>query len=634
MANPQPEVTIRIADFRAGITDTNYRPAGGAGTTDSATSPATANADGTRGCCADPITGALIALPRRQTRITQAGITIGNDFTANYYPSDGAANYITDIAAFGPLRPSSYHTMNENSDTTVVALAYTWLYRPAGTGTSYMPIELVRAYYPTIWAGTPVQDFHWGRDTDIYSSMFLAGGLVGPSLCRARSDSVTPPRVSETIPILAFLASRRFNASMATGAIAANELGLTSYDSVVSEFTAGALHTANTDYPRRNVHTYPDPSDVTATRTNGFDIAGFPYMILSHQGRGVFLTYQDRSWGALNSARSAADYVIYTQPADWVDPSVEAALYVEENPTPYGTAASLNANELLLIKRSGGGVLVRGDLDNPSVIRLPYIESTGDLIHYGTPTPIGFVYGSRNGIFAWAGGDQSICISDQLRGFFWDHTSGTTAEKYATSRGRFGFMYPWIFVPNDFIFDTRTKSWWRTRYDPTNSNDFRLNCFDVDPASGHMLAARYKINGTATTAVDYFDPDVRETSYVWTSHPIVNTADRQFVAQEIELVAATHSSDSIITVKVDAWDTNPATSDPTTPASTTVTFTFNDAAYVDSTVKIKKDIAPNVTGRYVRLTVTSTDNGSVAAPDIFSLTVTGREGVGQAKVSA
>ena len=67
----------------------------------------------------------------------------------------------------------------------------------------------------------------------------------------------------------------------------------------------------------------------------------------------------------------------------------------EDTAARIGTLGVVTIDQLLVVKHFGGGALVAGDLDSPTITRLPYIESTGGLVCKGAHTPAGFVYGSQ-----------------------------------------------------------------------------------------------------------------------------------------------------------------------------------------------------------------------------------------------
>lgn len=164
--------------------------------------------------------------------------------------------------------------------------------------------------------------------------------------------------------------------------------------------------------------------------------------------------------------------------------------------TGIGTIGVITIDQLLVVKHVGGGAAVSGDLDNPTIHRLPYIESTGGVVCKGVSTPIGFVYGSDNGIFAWQGGDSTQKLSPQLDGFFWDHVAGdANYEKYSACRGRMGHWNDLVLVPNNYVYDIEKQSWWRlavqTLAPIESTTTAPYNCYDVDQ-DGTLYAFPYR----------------------------------------------------------------------------------------------------------------------------------------------
>lgn len=239
-----------------------------------------------------------------------------------------------------------------------------------------------------------------------------------------------------------------------------------------------------------------------------------PYMVVAHQGR-IVMPDRRRSAGGLASTSLAMDYGFvddllfysdvhlptqnFADPplavqngignsayGDWPEATMEPynkLLVAEDSLSDIGTLGVVTIDQLLVVKHQHGGALISGDLDNPTIHRLPYIESTGGVICKGEHTAIGFVYGSPNGIFVWAGGDNTQKLSPQLDGFFWDHTDGSQAETYTGSRGRITDWGELIFVPNNYVYDIETQSWWRVAVQtlaPVSNVDAPYNCYDVD----------------------------------------------------------------------------------------------------------------------------------------------------------
>lgn len=170
-------------------------------------------------------------------------------------------------------------------------------------------------------------------------------------------------------------------------------------------------------------------------------------------------------------------------------------LVAEDRISEFGTIGVVTIDQLFVVKHYGGGALIAGDLPSPTITRLPYIESTGGLICKGTHTPVGFVYGSDNGIFTWQGGDASQKLSPQLDGFFWDHTNASALEQYAGARGRMAYWNALVFVPNNYVYDVETQAWWqlqRHTLDPVEPATLvPFNCYDVDN-DGVLYAWPYK----------------------------------------------------------------------------------------------------------------------------------------------
>lgn len=239
-----------------------------------------------------------------------------------------------------------------------------------------------------------------------------------------------------------------------------------------------------------------------------------PYMVVAHQGRivmpdrrrsagGLATTSFEMNHGFIDDLLFYSDVHLPTQ--DFVDPplasqdgTANAAVgdWPEATMEPYnkllvaediisdvGTLGVVTIDQLLVVKHRDGGALVSGDLDNPTIQRFPYIESTGGVICKGVHCSIGFVYGSRNGIFVWNGGASTEKLSPQLDGFFWNHTDGSDAETYAGSRGRMTDWNEFVLVPNNYLYDIERQSWWRfamQTLEPVAAVDAPYNCYDVD----------------------------------------------------------------------------------------------------------------------------------------------------------
>lgn len=227
----------------------------------------------------------------------------------------------------------------------------------------------------------------------------------------------------------------------------------------------------------------------------------------------------------------------------------------EDNMDTTGCLGTVTNTQLLMVQSEGGGILISGDLDNPTVRRMPGIESTHGAVAHGTQSPLGFVYGSTTGVYAWTGGDSSNDLSPHLDGFFWDHTQGDEREQYAGPRGRFAYWNGMICAPNNYVMDTRGGGWWRLERindpNPTTPPP-AYNIYDVG-SDGKLWAFPYRINDSISTACAYtYDRSVLRDSYSWQSRPLPETVDRVVSVQDIEMLVST-SSQSQITVTLTGY---------------------------------------------------------------------------------
>lgn len=220
----------------------------------------------------------------------------------------------------------------------------------------------------------------------------------------------------------------------------------------------------------------------------------------------------------------------------------------EDNVSRTGALGTVTNTQLLLVKHEGGAMLVSNDLDQPTQRRMPAVESTHGVVSHGVQTPLGFVYGSKTGVYAWSGGDTSQNLSPQMEGFFWDHTHGNLAERYSGPRGRFAYWQGMILAPNNYVMDTRGGGWWRLEMPypkPAAPPETPYNCYDV-ALDGKLWAFPYKVTDatsdptyTFSQASAYvYDADTPRSSYSWQSQPIAETLDQVLSFQDVEVVAS------------------------------------------------------------------------------------------------
>lgn len=300
------------------------------------------------------------------------------------------------------------------------------------------------------------------------------------------------------------------------------------------------------------VAVFPDPDALT---TNGVEAVAFTSTYVSnifcHQGRIIGI----RETGIFNTLGATGvmpgEIIEYTDVNNCSVVTTTGAVFVEEDPTGYGAWVSSNASELFLIKKVGGGVVIRGDVANPTVIRLPGVASTGKAMNIPAQTPVGVVYGTNRGVWIWTGGDSAQCVSPQFDGWFWRPPE---VQNRLGPYGRFSYQYPYIFAPNNYIMDTRLGSWFRVT-DPTKG---QLDFWDIS-ANGNVLGVPsfYPVDSECVIC-SWLNLDQGASEYSWRSQPLQRTRGRIISSDEIVLMAQGHGH---ITLTVEGLDGESQTAD-------------------------------------------------------------------------
>ncbi len=267
------------------------------------------------------------------------------------------------------------------------------------------------------------------------------------------------------------------------------------------------------------------------------------------------------NWFGSDGIVDMQEWLFYTDENNYTGGSTANNItLVNENPYGYGSWCSVNASMLLLVKKRGGAVLVRGDINNPQVIRLPGIESTGLASNIGVLLNDGtYLYGSERGVFAWSGGDTAQHLSPQLDGHFWkavtpvSPTAGysvvdqlnnplffETLGNYSPAPiGSFAMCgQRLVFAPNNFCYDLHGKGWWR-HTDPAAGIIYGWHDSSV---KDRVLAAPYIVGDSVigTEAIAWFDPNLGQSAYQWTSQPLRLSTGRRTNPRDLSVVLRGH----------------------------------------------------------------------------------------------
>lgn len=576
--------------------------------------------DGTYRCTSDHL-GALIPLPR--CNVNYALIPIPGTADSSHYPSSFIGTYVMDAVIPGSYAAAGYGTGSPERRTSIAAL-YHFFYDTAGAGTNYTSTWIGRLH--NYFSGSAASiDFFYGRASTAVTAFKL---LPPSSLTMARYAGTAGALVgSHIITGVCGSDSTGRNLGFKTGAIPGTETGLTTYDTDISGNYPNLTASNAAYFPGQA--TGSTPTQPLATAPTGAS-AGLqmPRMVMSHQGRLVGVLSLAYNY-TTSSQYIFTDYLQYYATDDFVSAGASALAVWEENVYTVGTLISAAVDTLLVIKDSGGGVAIRGDLDNPTVVPLPFLESTHGVMVRPVMTPMGVVYGTKNGVFQWSGGQNATKLSPQLDGWFWNHTA-SNSEVYHGVSGRFGYWHPYVCVPNNFIFNTLTQSWWRLE-NPSNINgsgtgSYPYNIYLDDPSTQRLIAFQYKrLTGgdTTTSGCDYFDPARPSDNYTWRSQPLLESRDGTMSVHEIRLTASAQlngsggssGGDATIVVTLTGYDDQGVA----LPAQST-TYTWTPTA-TGVPISIRQDIQ-NFNAMYVQVSVAASRANIVGfAPKIHNITI-------------
>lgn len=640
MPSDRPDIGkryIKIDDFTLGIYSTYWSAASERSTFKK---NGAATIENTYYCCANP-DGVLGPLPRPVTTQTEANLWAGTGTLT------GTKVRITDCLVTGPVTWLTSNNVTTQEAGSFISVAFSFKFTP--TAGAYGDYQFVRRY-DNIPIFVATQDIFLSKYTTA-SNESRPGIILGEGRTDIGVAANPPiPTVASVAKLIMSLAGHG-NRGVASFARSSGTLSATDQTAFPNYYAQTRQQYSATEddnildqvgalwvYPGKAADIYlrtvPRPmhqtvGTLTATETTSFHDYVF------HQGRVVGYCYVGGSGSVSDSAIFATsggiatfldDVIAYTKYPDWVvqDAQPSILLASTENTTSYGAIGSINANELLLIKNSGGGVVVRGDLDNPTISQLPYLESTFGMRAHGCNTPLGFVYGSRNGVFVWAGGETSEKLSQQIDGLFWNDWTDSTSynsSNYQNVFGieaRFSYWHPWVVVPNGYFFDIRSNSWWRYEIPSTEDNSRLAYAYsDIEAVSGNLVSAPWAMDraGSPPASVVYamFKQTSFRTSYSWQSQPLLESELVLNEYDEIVLIAQRQDDNGDSTVLVTLTGFNEDGS-AVTPATCLFTLASNmQVQMIRQAIGVGGATVPFV-AKGVQMRIETDDTGLLGAP--------------------
>lgn len=278
---------------------------------------------------------------------------------------------------------------------------------------------------------------------------------------------------------------------------------------------------------------YPDPTtNVTAVTDTPYDMGiaiGSLGPIIAHQNRIIVLGRAMAIHGANSGFSPHNELLFWTNPNDYTFVSATQSAFAYDVPGGYGAWGSLTSSDLLLIKHQGGAFLIQGDVNNPIIRRFPSVMGTHGVEVLGASTAVGYVYGVNNdGVYAWQGGDASVLLSPQLEDGFWQATNSTYLFE-----GQFASWGDLVLCPNNFVFDTKSNSWWRIEDTATRL----YYCWQVDPWTNKAYGLRPTFSDTSPVYAGSYDSNTPASNFSWQSQPFSVFGRRRTLIRNIFLTA-------------------------------------------------------------------------------------------------
>lgn len=615
---------IEITDFSPGIfSDYHYGSGRGLVETQEGSIFAgngAATVDDTARCCADR-TGALVPLPKLVAGKTTNILPTADNDSGNYL-SGIHANFLLDGYVRGDMFVYT-EEIADDVDRAGVYVMYGFPYDPGDLGTHYWTVI---AQLHRLFEGDTTSEQHdlmWARcqaSLNSFDSSTIQLGAGNFIPFRARY-SVESYRTDDCVAWVSF-GSPGWNddtSEWATGTIGATELALTDFDTFTNSTYPGSHNRVIGIFPNPTDNNEPDSGFLGGTHDGPTDqVFWRACHLVAHQGRMVALTREPKRVGR-NAGNSdtwgvISETITYSPVQDFYGTlgfgCFEATQFGEEKPFRTGVTASITADEIIFIKDREGAILVRGDLDNPTVVQLPYVESTHGAYSIPAKTNFGLVYGTANGVYVWEGGESSRHLSPQLEGWFWNHD---VSLNYLGNRGRFAWWNPWVVVPNNFIYDSRTESWWRL--DTPSNTTVSCNVADVVNSSNRLYLFPHKIAASASPMWYTASPETLCDTYTWQSQPLVETRARVYSVHEIHLMVTPASSDAgSVAITLTGFSKDGT---PVTPVTTTFTLAANSNPQM-----LHKDVVANFQATHIQVKiVANANNSSEPAPKVHSVSL-------------
>lgn len=355
----------------------------------------------------------------------------------------------------------------------------------------------------------------------------------------------------------------------------------------------------------------PDPTDTSTSVPYELSTAGY-FDVICHQNRIIALGTIVQNWANPAYSVLSNELFDYTDPPNSLSLGTQGEVFVQEHPFGNGAWGSISASELFLVKHSGGGYVIQGDLNAPTVTRLPGVTSSYGLMSRGGDTPLGFVYASSNrGLWAWNGGNTSIKVSNQLDDNFFINPDLPNPVYHGPTVDVRGWG-DWIVVTNDWVMDTNTGGWWKLS--PSSTGQSHL-FYGVAWNADSLYASVPK--PSSTVAIDVYSRGFPSTLYTWMSYPMrlsQGSNDRQYSIQEVVVRAQGNGTVTILLTGFEGSTSSSASSPSESLTFETTTDTSQPRMQAIRTGIVAQDIT-------ISITSTAKPGSGSPAPVVYSVAV-------------
>lgn len=364
----------------------------------------------------------------------------------------------------------------------------------------------------------------------------------------------------------------------------------------------------------------PDDSTPTATSSRALPVSGGgllpPDQLVCHQNRAVIFPLFGYGAGT-NVIQPDNEAFYWTEVNDLrtLDAALggayaKAVAYVEEK-HGFEIQARMTSDQLLLIKRRGGGLVLQGDLNDFTAQPLPNLMSPGLSLNRGTNSPVGYFYPvNQSGVYLWEGGDTSRNIAPYMNPSFWRAPAYSPANGSQTANG-WGWDFTgcaswqeWVLLPSNWMYDTVTEAWWRLDQAEISSTDHHTDAryWCVDWTGRWAWSSPSGYTNTSSVIFNEYDRTVPASTFTWQSHPLPMSVDQEIAIDEVAVTVESFASGGSVVLTF-------TTDDTANTKTVTLVPTVGSSSGAFQTLRAPNKIGCRGTNVRVKIVSTATSTG-------------------------